>query len=263
MAGLLILLPPSEGKAIGGTGAFEVDSGAFGPVLAAHRKEAVAALAKAAAGPNAAKLFGVSGDTLSRAIAADTSILGSPCLPAHQRYTGVVWDHLGPMNLSSPARKRARESIVVVSGLLGAVRYDDPVPDYRCKMGIALAPLGKLSTWWQPTLTDVLGAAVDGTTVVDLLPNEHRAALNVDALAGAARRYVRIEFTKAAGGAAAGHGAKAAKGFAARAILSAAPTKLDRTLEAFVVEPGTPVGAWTFAGARTKGRTTIVEICAR
>ncbi len=85
----------------------------------------------------AEQLLGVKGDHLDRAQAANISLVGAPSLPAWRRYTGVVWDHLDPASLAATDRRR----IVVVSGLLGLVRGDDPTPDYRLKMGANLAPL--------------------------------------------------------------------------------------------------------------------------
>jgi cytoplasmic iron level regulating protein YaaA (DUF328/UPF0246 family) len=220
--------------------------------LGPARGEVAEALARAAQGRGAAKLFGVGGDALARAIAVGTNVVGSPTLPAHERYTGVVWQHLGPATLTRAARTRAESGVVVVSGLLGLVGFDDPVPDYRCKMGASLAPLGKLSRWWRPRLTDLLATRVAGATVLDLLPQEHAEALDRSVLADAARRYLRVELTDP-GGRAAGHGAKAAKGLVARAVLGGAAARAEATLEAFRIEPGTPTGAWRFAGADRAG----------
>ena len=189
-------------------------------------------------------------------------VVGSPTLPAHERYTGVVWQHLDPATLTRVARARAESGVVAVSGLLGLVGFDDPVPDYRCKMGASLPPLGKLSRWWRPRLTEALAARIGTATVVDLLPEEHAAALDRALLAEAARHYLRVEFTDG-GGRAAGHGAKAAKGLAARAVLGATAAKVEQTLAAFRVEPGTPIGAWRFAGSEVAGALTTVRIEAR
>ena len=258
MTGLVVLLPPSEGKAAGGRGRFALRSGSF-RALAPARDEVAEALARAARGSGAAKLFGVGGDALARAVALSCAIVSSETLPAHERYCGVVWRHLDAPSLSGAARARAEAGVIVVSGLLGLVAFADPVPDYRCKMGAVLPPLGKVSRWWRPRLNDALAGWVRGATVVDLLPNEHADALDRAAVAEACRRYVRVEFTRGSGGAA-GHGAKAAKGLAARALLAAPATKLEQVLEGFRVEPGTPIGAWRFAGADVDGAVTTVRI---
>ncbi len=214
----MLLLPPSEGKAVGGSArraTWSPDSGSLGGRLAEQRLEVVEALAAAHGGDE--KLLGVKGDHLLRAQSANSSLVGAPTLPAWQRYTGVVWDHLDPASLPAAARRQ----ILVVSGLLGLVRADDPVPDYRLKMGANLPPLGKLSTWWRDALTTELRRLARRRVVVDLLPQEHRAALDLSGLEGMSLTLVDPS------GKPGGHFAKAAKGELARTILTGGITALD------------------------------------
>ena len=143
---LAILLPPSEGKAPGGGAPpWRPGSGRFGRALRAHRLEVAEALAAAEGGD--ARLLGVKGDALARARAANRALLGAPTLPAAQRFTGVVWEHLDVAGLDPEARARAADAVVVVSALLGLSALDDPVPDHRCKLSVSLPPLGRLSAW--------------------------------------------------------------------------------------------------------------------
>lgn len=209
-----MLLPPSEGKAFGGNGApWSEDSGSFA-ALAPRRRAVATALADCGGGDR--KLLGVGGEHLTRAQSANATLLGAATLPAWQRYTGVVWDHLDPAALDAAQRRR----ILVVSGLLGLVRADEAIPDYRLKMGANLAPLGKLSTWWRDELSAALNHYATGRTakrrrvIVDMLPKEHRAAWLPDARV----RGVSIEFVDPTGKPG-GHFAKAAKGELAAAIL--------------------------------------------
>jgi cytoplasmic iron level regulating protein YaaA (DUF328/UPF0246 family) len=212
----MLLLPPSEGKASGGNrrrSTWTPDAGSFGSSLADRRSEVVAALAEVQGGSE--KLLGVRGDHLLRAQSANSSLIGAPTLPAWQRYTGVVWDHLEPASLPVEARRR----ILVVSGLLGLVRGDDPVPDYRLKMGASLQPLGKLSTWWRPAVSTELARISRRRVVVDLLANEHRSAVEGVSV-------IAVSLVDPSGGSG-GHFAKAAKGELARAILTEGLGALD------------------------------------
>lgn len=230
----MLLLPPSEGKAEGGSArraGWTPDSGFFGrrDAIARHRLEVVDALGGRGGGDE--KLLGVRGDHLARAQSANSSLVGAPVLPAWQRYTGVVWDHLDPATLPATARRR----IVVVSGLLGLARGDDPVPDYRLKMGANLPPLGKLSTWWHDDLSAELGRAARRSVVVDLLPQEHRAAWSPGS-AGAGVEGVTVSLVDPSGKPG-GHFAKAAKGSLARQILLHGLDALDTwSDDRFVVE---------------------------
>jgi cytoplasmic iron level regulating protein YaaA (DUF328/UPF0246 family) len=204
-----VLLPPSEGKATGGDGEpWSPEQGIFGSELGASRHRVIAALA--ADGGGTAKLLGVGGKHLDRAQRANQALCGAETLPAWQRYTGVVWDHLDPGTLAA----RQRNKILVVSGLLGLLGAEDPIPDYRLKVGASLAPLGKLSSWWRPQLTAALGAHARRRFIIDLLPNEHRAGVDTSGMDG-----VAVVFRHRSG-ASAGHAAKAAKGHLARHLLT-------------------------------------------
>ena len=228
----VVLLPPSEGKAEGGVAkvAWKPSSGTFGRQLGAHRDEIARRLAQIKGGD--AKLLGVKGEHLVRATTANRSLRGAPTLPAWQRYTGVVWDHLDIATLTAPQRTRALNSIVVVSGLLGLVRASDPIPDYRLKMGARLAPFGTLAKWWMPQLSAALETFAGSAVVVDLLPQEHRGALDRSLFESS--RWLRVSLNERSG-AAGGHDAKAAKGRLARHLIQrcAKGGDVERALRAF------------------------------
>jgi cytoplasmic iron level regulating protein YaaA (DUF328/UPF0246 family) len=210
------MLPPSEGKAEAGTAKtkYVSGSGAFGPSLGQYRTEIARTLAAQSGGD--AKLLGVKGDLLARAQLANRTLIGAPTLSAWQRYTGVVWDHLAPSTMTATVRRRASESVLVISGLLGLVGFDDPVPDYKLKIGASLPTVGKLATWWREPLSKALNARLAGHHVIDLLPNEHRAAWTPTPDAYASLRSVTFVEKS---GKVAGHDAKAAKGLLARHLL--------------------------------------------
>lgn len=219
-ATLALLLPPSEGKAAEGDGVpWHPSRGTFGALLGDRRAEVVAALEAAEGGDGA--LLGVGGAHLDRARLANRSLVGAPTLPAGRRYTGVVWDHLGLDTMPPPVRRRAGDAIAVVSGLHGVVSVDDPVPDYRLKMGARLAPLGPLARWWRPAVSAAIAHWAAGRVVVDLLPQEHRAAW--DAEPGPFAAVVRVDLTEhvhtTGTTRVVGHHAKAAKGLLARHLV--------------------------------------------
>lgn len=213
-----VLLPPSQGKAEGGRGRFRTRSGTFAS-LSASRAELVEAVV--AAGRDdltaATKLFGAKGPLLDRAVESVVALEAgtAPALPAFQRYTGVVWDHLAPDSLDDHQRGR----ILVPSALLGLVTGTDATPDYRLTFTASVPGLGRLDRWWRPELTKALSDLVDGGTVVEMLPVEHQRALDLDEIAVRCR-LVRVRFVSSGGSKAAGHAAKAVKGIAARTLLA-------------------------------------------
>lgn len=219
----VILLPPSEGKSHGGSRpGWKASSGILGSELSAWRTQIAAALRKVDGGDSA--LLGVKGPHLEQARAANATLIGAPTMPAWQRYTGVVWDHIDPATLSTSAMRRAHESVIVVSGLLGLVGFEDPIPDYKLKIGASLelprvsggtTSRQALSSFWQPRLSPILDTWIRGRTVIDLLPLEHRRAW----LPETGIQVIRVAFVDRRGRKA-GHDAKAAKGLFVRHILT-------------------------------------------
>ena len=213
---MLLLVPPSEGKSAGGAGTWVPASGSFAE-LGADRLTVVGSLAAAMADPtSAAKVLGVGGRALDQATEANRAVVGGAVLPAWQRYSGVVWAHLDPAARPGPAKRRAARSVVIVSGLLGLAAWSDPVPLYKLKMGARLPATGTLAPWWRPRLRPSLLGRAHGAVVVDLLPTEHRRAVD---LADASPRHVLdVRFLDGERNAA-GHAAKAVKGMLAAHLL--------------------------------------------
>lgn len=205
-----VLLPPSEGKAEGGARRWQPASGAFGRRLKQQRTAVVDALGRTNLGE--AKL-GATGALFERASRANHAVAAGTArnLPAHRRYTGVVWEHLDPGTLDAGTLAR----ILVPSALLGLVTANDPVPDHRLKFDVSLDGIGRLDRFWRPHLTDaVKKLTTPGDTIVELLPREHTAAIDLDAIAKR-RRVIRTAFTGTTG-----HDAKAVKGALARHVLT-------------------------------------------
>lgn len=210
----LILLPPSEGKAAGGE--FGTHGDLFEQSLANARIEVRDALHLALTTMTVeqqSRLFGVRGELLERARKAmGAFVVGEiKVMPAWQRYTGVVWDHLDSSTLKSSARSR----ILVPSGLYGINRATDDIVDYRLTMHVALPGIGNLAKFWTGPLTEVLSGLRGNPTIISLLPKEHARAV----LPGLIANFQDVEFLAGDGKRAVGHGAKAVKGSFARHLI--------------------------------------------
>lgn len=156
---MLVLLPPSEGKADGGNGpALDLDDLSF-PALTPVRERLVAALERAAH-TDPARLRRALGLSEQQAgeVAKNAALRTAPTLPALQRYTGVVYDNLDHASLRGTARRRATTSLVVASALFGLLRPTDRVPAYRLSGGNAVPGLGSLTALWRPALEPELAA---------------------------------------------------------------------------------------------------------
>jgi cytoplasmic iron level regulating protein YaaA (DUF328/UPF0246 family) len=216
---VLILLPPSEGKASGGTGPAVDLAELSWPQLAAQRQRVLTALVavcrKNPAG--ARRLLGLS-EALDADRAANAEADTSPTMPAGHRYTGVLHDALGYPTLSAAARRRADRSLVVFSGLWGAVRPTDPLPAYRIGIATKLPRIGPLPTYWRSALDDALDDEVAAHGALDLRSSGYSQMYKPSAAAAA--RIVTVTITDAGGArAASSYQSKVAKGRLARALV--------------------------------------------
>ena len=178
----LILIPPSEGKALGGEGpAWHEIAGALDHPLCGNRRIVIDALSRMVASKPGdkvlAKFFGVGGAALARSIDADSSLAEAATLPAIERYDGVLYQHLDAASMTPGQRRRLQRDVRIISGMWGVVAPEEAIPDYRLKMSAGLGPLGKLSTWWRPSITELLAGQAEGAEVWNLLPVEHAAAV--------------------------------------------------------------------------------------
>lgn len=217
----VILLPPSEGKSPGGTrDPVDWACGGFGQ-LAPMRLQVRDAVRRAVRRrADAQALLGVTGPHLDRALEEWRDIDQAPTMPAGARYSGVVWGALDLASLPAAARRRGMGRIVVPSGLWGLAGAADPIPSYRLKMGARVGALGRLSAWWQPAVSAALATRARRGAVMDLLPNEHAAAIDVAALRPGSVVRVAIMDDGPGGRRAVGHAGKALKGLLARAVLA-------------------------------------------
>ncbi len=158
---MLILLPPSEGKASAADGP-RLDLGSLSrPVLTPVRERVLQALIDLCRGPEktALEVLGLS-EGQKDALARNRELREAPALPARELYTGVLYDHLRLNELDDAARAK----VVIFSGLWGVLGADDHVPPYRLAMGVRLPPSGALASVWRPALTEALepsGLVVD------------------------------------------------------------------------------------------------------
>lgn len=178
---MLLLLPPSEAKTIGGNGPpLRTLLGSSSHPLASARGAAIEALRQLAAGPReaAASALLLPAGVRDNALAANRAVLDSPTMAALGRYAGVLYDGLDAPHLPSGARAGALRHLVVFSGLLGVVRADEPIPWYRVPAKAALPQVGIASTYWRallaPVMSAILAAQPEGL-VVDLRSSDYAA----------------------------------------------------------------------------------------
>ncbi len=170
---VLVLLPPSETKALGGEGPpLDLDALSWPDLSPPRRKLADAVVELAADVPASLVALGLSvrqQDEVSR----NAELWTAPTVPALRRYTGVLYDALGFASFSRRERKKAHRRLVVASALFGLVGGADPIPAYRLSGASTLPAVGGLRSFWRPTLEPVLAEIDD--LVVDLRSGTYAA----------------------------------------------------------------------------------------
>ncbi|MFG1666400.1 peroxide stress protein YaaA [Streptomyces sp. Y7] len=174
---MLVLLPPSEGKASSGRGApLKLESLSL-PGLGEAREAVLRELVELCAGDEdkARDVLGLS-EGLRGEVAKNAGLPTAGARPAGEIYTGVLYDALDLASLDATAKKRATRSLLVFSGLWGAVRVNDRIPSYRCSMGVKLPGLGALGAHWRAPMAEVLPEAAGDGLVLDLRSSAYAAA---------------------------------------------------------------------------------------
>ncbi len=216
---MLILLPPSEGKAMPGVGdPVELESLVFAEQLNPLRSQLLDALERLGgiAVGRAVKALGVSAGQAGE-VRRNAVLRGAPAAPAAEVYSGVLYDRLDLSGLPAAARRRAQRQVLIASALWGVVRPQDRIPYYRFSAKARLKAVGPPAAWWREALAEVMPDE-HGDLIVDMRSAAYAAAwkpqratlLSVRAFTeqGGRRKVVS-------------HMAKAVRGDVARALLLA------------------------------------------
>lgn len=183
---MLILLPPSEGKAVGSRGKpLDLSSLSFAELEAARAEVLDALIALCSSDGStpihneviteqAAATLGI-GKTQLDQVALNASLRTAPTLRADRLYTGVLYDALDLASLPTDARRRATRWIAVTSSLFGLVRLGDALPSYRLPGGTSLPALGSVAGHWRAHLEPTIEAALGKGLLVDLRSSTYAA----------------------------------------------------------------------------------------
>ena len=215
---MLILLPPSEGKAAPRRGK-PLDLDALGsPVLGESRRSVIDALVATSARPDAADVLGV-GHTQLELLERNRTLETAPTARAEAIYTGVLYDALGLATVSPAARRRASSRVAVVSSVFGLVRPGDRIPAYRLSGDAALPGLGPVAGVWRETLGDAVTAALGRGLLVDLRSGTYAAFWRPPAALASRVATVRVLHEHGGTRKVVSHFNKATKGRLVRALL--------------------------------------------
>ncbi|MFI6960893.1 peroxide stress protein YaaA [Streptomyces sp. NPDC050149] len=229
---MLVLLPPSEGKAASGRGAPLKPESLSLPGLAGARAAVLDGLVElcAADEEKARVVLGLS-EGLRGEVAKNLELRTAGARPAGELYTGVLYDALDLASLDTAARRRAGKSLLVFSGLWGAVRVGDRIPPYRCAMGVKLPGLGALGAFWREPMAEVMPEAAGDGLVLDLRSSAYVAAWKPKGAVAERTASVRVLHSQLVNGvekrSVVSHFNKATKGRMVRDLLQAGARPKD------------------------------------
>jgi cytoplasmic iron level regulating protein YaaA (DUF328/UPF0246 family) len=201
---MLVLLPPSEGKARPEAGdPVDLSSLAFAEGLGGKREELIDAF--------------------------DPALLKAPAAPAAEIYTGVLYGRLELPKLLAKARRQ----VLISSALWGFVRPDDRIPYYKFPPKTRLEGIGAPAAYWRPALAEALPDE-EGDLIVDMRSAAYSSFWKPKrATLLAVRAYTEKDGERKA----VSHMAKAVRGEVARALLEAKKPPADPEAAATLAEP--------------------------
>ncbi|MFT4087983.1 MAG: peroxide stress protein YaaA [Gordonia sp. (in: high G+C Gram-positive bacteria)] len=186
---MLVILPPSETKSDGGSGApLDLERLTL-PELTPVRRRVADALVKLSGDLDASRQALGLGESQVSEIDRNADLWDSPTRPAIERYTGVLFDALDYRGMTRASKTKANERLMIGSALFGVVAAGDLIPAYRLSGGSKLPGFGTLGSVWKPALSPALDALDD--FVVDLRSGVYQ---KLGPVQGAATATVVTEF---------------------------------------------------------------------
>jgi cytoplasmic iron level regulating protein YaaA (DUF328/UPF0246 family) len=200
---MLVLLPPSEGKAHPeGDRKLDLDSLVFAEELGEKREQLLDAF--------------------------DPSLRDASAAPAVEVYTGVLYGRLELPKLSAKARRQ----VLIASALWGFVRPDDRIPYYKLPPKTKLDGIGAPAAFWRPALAEAMPDR-EGELIVDMRSGAYASFWKPkQATLLAVRAFTEQDGKRKA----VSHMSKAVRGDVARALLQAKKAPKDSEGAAAIAE---------------------------
>jgi len=157
---MLFLLPPSEGKTTPQVGPAFDDKRLHFLKLNPKRNKLIRGLVKLSKGKHtiALETLGLTRGQIDL-LDVNRQMLVSPCGPAYEVYTGVLYSELNPASLSAEQLAKLDASVWITSALFGFVGFSDYIPAYRMSGDVTLPEIGTLTQFWKQDLSAMLDKA--------------------------------------------------------------------------------------------------------
>lgn len=171
---MLILLPPSEGKAPPRRGNGIDLAALVAPELTDVRRQLMDRLIEVSESPTGLADLGLSEGQVDQ-LTLNLRLTSAASARADQVYAGVLYEALGFATLSTAARRRASSRVLITSSLFGVVRPQDRIPAYRLSGGVNLPGVGPVAAIWREALEATLPSLAGRGLVMDLRSSTYAA----------------------------------------------------------------------------------------
>jgi cytoplasmic iron level regulating protein YaaA (DUF328/UPF0246 family) len=121
-------------------------------------------------GREAQAILGLTGRPFQEALAMNRGVDSSALAPVLERNGEAFVKTLERPPLSPAARRKFMRDVLFICPLLGVLRPDDQVPNYRCPTGADLPRIGSLHRFWKAPVTATLNRGLKGAQVFSFLP---------------------------------------------------------------------------------------------
>ena len=232
---MLILLPPSEGKASPRRGKSLDLAALSAPELTDARRtvlDALVTLCRDQDPAGAAAALGL-GSTQIGEVARNAALYDAATARADQIYTGVLYDALDLVGIDAAARRRATRMLLITSSVFGVVRPGDRIPSYRLAGGVSLPGLGPVAAHWRRHLPATMEQLAGKGLVIDLRSSTYAAFWRPSAELADRVVTMRVLHEQNGKRSVVSHFNKATKGRLVRALLESgeSPKRVDGFVE--------------------------------
>lgn len=217
---MLILLPPSEGKATPLRGRpLDLPSLSFAEALTGTRTRVLDALTELAAAPaEATRVLGVD-PRREDLVAGNARVWTAPSARADRVFTGVLFDAVDLPGLDGAAKGRATRRVAIASAAFGLVRPGDRIADHRLSAGTRLPGVGGVDALWRAVLPAVIADAVGRGLLLDLRSQAY-VNLGTPSLPAGRTASIRVLVERDGRRSVVSHANKATKGRIVRDLLT-------------------------------------------
>lgn len=158
MSRILFLIPPSEWKKLWWENRGEKLSFSF------EKPMEIASMASE-------KDLKCSGKRYEEALFLNRNLWNSPTLPAIDRYTGVMYDHIWYFSLDVEAKEFFDQHFLILSGMYWLLRPKDRISNYK----LPIETKGLLAFWGEKVIDEIL--ALKPEKIYNLLPLSYEKML--------------------------------------------------------------------------------------